>query len=804
MKNYIIVLLITLFNIQISTAQNKSGDKEKVIKEFVEKGNYYLNNEDFYLAEKEFYKALKLRPSDPDINYSFAESCRYNGDYEDAEISYENTVKVGGKKYPYARYWLAMMEKLNGKYYESSKNFEYFFKNHRPKTNDDRAYLKSAFLEQKGCEFAMEQIRKPIKDINLRVIPPPVNSRNTDYAPLIFGHDSLIVITSARADAKGKDLNNTTGEARCDNFRFEKQNDRWVKIEGDDNFHVVNSSKDDGAGELSKDKSKYYYTICDPQCAVYVSKKTNGKFQKPEKLNENINPMGVWNAQPTLSPTMDTMLFVSQREGGKGMHDIWMSVNIDKTGKKEDWDKPTNVKILNTEGIELSPFWDDSTNLIYFASNGQIGLGGLDIFKLSEDRKKVENMGLPYNSSRDDMYMVIGKSRGYLVTNRPGGVGLTDILMFDRKPVVYNLTKVKRGLFKEGEKVTASGKIQFSGFNEAIEGAKIFLKDTLGNVIGTSYSDASGNFIFENIPTDKDLLVTMDESDSRMEITMSFLVDNRNITAKVSKAGMKLSEYQSNSDSVMKKILAKTSSKNILPFDNIIRADATIASADNEKTDSKLYLKDKNLKVVLENIYFDFNSKEITPAYKLLLDDIYDYLIKNKNIKVEIKAFTDGLGGETYNKILADQRAQECLDYLVNKGLDKKILKKVPIGQSNAIGNNDSYIGRQLNRRVEFSVNGADEEYVPKAMVYIVEPHMTISLIAKKFSMTPEDLMALNGMTTPDLKAYAPLRVKNIDNLAVIDPNTIMNMKSGQMEFQFTGQDFVPMSSSAVNIPGIK
>ncbi|MDX2195605.1 MAG: OmpA family protein [Cytophagales bacterium] len=802
-KITIIFIFFYLFINIKNFAQSKKSAEEaaKQYKLHIEKGIKNYQDENYYAAEQEFYKALKIKPSDADASHFFAESCRLNADYEDAEQSYEIVLKSPqAGKFPYDRYWLGMMQKLNGKYYEAAHNFDIFFKKLKPKNLQDRGYLKSAYNEQRGCQIAMDQLSKPIKDINLRVVPPPVNSRNTDFAPLIFGHDSMLVITSARADAKGKELNATTGEARCDNFRFEKIGDRWLKMGDDDNFHIVNTPKDDGAGHYTVNKQKYYYTICDPNCAIFVSKKEAGKFTKAQKLNDFINEPMVWNAQPTLNKTMDTMLFVSQRDGGKGYHDIWYSVNADKTGEKEDWQKPVNYTLINTDGIEISPFWDDSTGIIYFASNGQAGFGGLDIYQLSADRKTVQNMGMPYNSSRDDMYMVMGATKGYLVSNRQGGVGLTDILMFDRKPVIYQLTKVKKGLFKKGESVTAAGKVKFADFDENIEGAVIYMKDTTGKVIMTTKSGKDGSFMFENIPTDIDFVVSMDESDSRIDITLSFLVDQAKIETKVQKAGKKETSFAQNNDESMKKILKyeEEKIKGIAP-QNII-GDGAMATQETQKKP----VVNKDVRVVFENIYFDFNSKELLPSSKLILDDIYEYLKTQKNAKVEIKAYTDALGSANYNQALAEERGTACYEYLIAKGLDKEVLKIVPVGHNNAIGNNESFIGRQLNRRVEFSIQNADDEYLAKAMTYIVEPQMTLFSIAKKFSMTVDELKNLNGMQTNEIKAYTALRVKNVDNMAVIDPNTIMNMNSGQMEYLFSDNQFVPITSKAGFEAGIK
>lgn len=799
---------------------------EQKYKSIIATGDKHFFHEKYYEAIQDYMKASKIKQDDAYLDFQLAESCRLNNDFDDAEFYYDKVVRKYGKQNDMALYWLGLMQKTNGKYYDAESSLAKFIKTFKPTNSEGKSIIKEASFEHKGCLIAIEEYKKPIKDVDLRVLTPPVNSRNSDYAPMIFSHDSCIVITSARADAKGKELNVTSGEAKSDNFRFEKQGDRWERYHNEDHFDVVNTNKDDGAGELTRDRKKYYYTICDPNCAIFVSKVINGKFTLPEKLNENVNPKFdlhhdlIWNAQPTLSPKGDSMLFVSKRSGGKGMHDIWMVVNKDKTGKTEDWGTAVNVKNLNTPRIEIAPYWDDITNQLYISSNGQIGFGGLDIFRTKGGRReKLENIGLPYNSSRDDIYFILGHEKGYLVSNRKGGIGLTDIYTFNRVAKEALIGKISKTETANYKKIEAKGKIFYTDIGEALEGATVFLKDEFGNIIDKTTTDAAGEYQFYDMPIGKDFQITLEGNDPRFSSNVDFLGDGQII----SKPNLKLENSTASKgkdfvsteaeDDFFKDVrkmqkaqkTAAITSEKVL--DETVEAHQNNLLHDETKLDSltedidhttNQVIKKKYKKGAFENVYFDYNSFELSPAGKIVMDSLAKFYKNHDVSKIEIKAYTDSYGDVEYNKTLADQRAKSCHDYLRNVGVDELALVVTPVGADNPIASNHSFRGRQLNRRVEFLVKGAKANYLPHAMVYVVEPKETLFTIAQKFGMNVDELSSLNGITSSELKAYSTIRVKG-ENSNIIAPMTFSNLRDSKTEYKFQNMKFIPLQTAKGN-----
>jgi outer membrane protein OmpA-like peptidoglycan-associated protein/LysM repeat protein/tetratricopeptide (TPR) repeat protein len=824
---YKILLLLFLSN-TLTFAQKITIADEK-FNQHKQAGDKYFQDEEYYLASQEYLKAAKIKANDPYIDYQLANCYRINKDFDDAEFWYQKAVNQHSEKYPLALYYLGDMQKTNGKYLEAEKTFQQFIKTFKPKTKEDELILEEAKFEYEGCVYALEELKKPIKNVNFSLLPPPVNSKNTDFAPVVFDHDSIIIITSSRADAKGKEMNLATGEARFDNFRFEKQGEKWVRSGNADNFDIINTKFDDGAGEMTRDKQKYYYTICDPECAIYVSKKENGKFTKPVKLNKNINPVNTWNAQPTLSPTADTMFFDSKRPGGKGQNDIWMSINRDKTGKTEDWGPAINMVKINTPYQEISPFWDDHTNTIYFASDGHVGFGGWDIYMAAgRNRDSIVNIGLPFNSSRDDFYFTLGKEKGYLVSNRKGGIGLNDIYWFDinaKEAVVGEIVKEE---YLDAESISSVGVIIFNDTQLPVANIGVSLRNEKGEVIKETKTNANGEFKFQNLDPSQNFKITIDANDPRIEAKVDYKVEKKKVLAS-SEEGKKLSqsgqsnEYKRAPETKIEEKVAekeplakpepiakaepiakprpepkKEIIENTMP--KTVTKENAVSGNNSSVSVTNFQVKKSNLKpsrVFFENVYFDFNSNELSKAGEKVLQDILKYYSNHKNIQIEIKAYTDGYGDAAYNKQLAEQRAQACYDYLIGRGVDQTAIVNIPIGNKKPVGNNNSFIGRQLNRRVEFSIIGGTEKYEPTAMAYVIEPRLTLYSIAKMFGMTVDELKELNGITESDIKAYSVIRVRRPPNADIIAPQTLNALKNGISEFKFKNMEFIPIGSPA-------
>jgi peptidoglycan-associated lipoprotein len=725
LKRTCILFSLFLFIAISSFAQKKdkkkkdvSNHKEKVETQIADK---YFDTEEYYLAAKEYEIILKEHPYNKYALFRLGESYRLHFDYEQAEAAYKRAVDTARREYPLCRYWYASILKLNGKYGDAEENFQLFLKEAVPGTEID-AYKEKAILDLNGCQLALSEMKKPARDYEFQLLKGPVNTENSDYSPVIFENDSSIAIASARKESTGKDQYGRLGGKFSDIFRFKKNKDNWVGYDDKDVFSILHTEKNESPGSFTKDHHKFYFTRCDEpvtkngiveyQCAIYFSKLDHSKWTTPVKLNEHINMPGEWNAQPSISPKGDTLFFVSKRPGGLGMHDIWYSV----CSKNDDnWSAAVNLgDKINTAYIDMSPCYYSKEKTLFFASNGHESFGGLDIFLAKgKDFSEVRNVSLPFNSNRDDFYFVLGEKKGYLSSNREGGIGNDDIYRFNIHSKELLIAVIDKDSLGDANSISIVGTMLYDDTHQAAKDVEVFLKDKSGKVLKSSKTDENGDFRFDNLPPG-DYKVVLKDSDPRLTSQVNYVTN---------KLGVKSSN----------KVATKT---------------------------------------LFENIYFDFAKYDIRPEAKKTLDDLIAYYKTNPGIQIEMDANTDSYGTDEYNIKLSNNRGKYSMDYLLDHGVKKSAIVVTSRGEKKPLASNENEIGRQLNRRVEFYIIGGSG-YQAKAMAYVIEPANTLSSVAKKFNMSIDEVRSLNGLQGNELTPYTPLRVRRIGDDDIIAPVTM-------------------------------
>ena len=716
--NIRILSLICLFTSLICTLDSVA-QKTKKNSIDVSYGDEYYKNGDYFKAEEYYQNAYKKQSNSSYITYRIAECNRQLFKYVLAQQFYGKTLShtSSADEYPLAKYWYASMQKINGEYSEAKISFQEFISVYQPKTKEELEYLEHAKIEMEGCEYALNELQKPLRDYGFNILPAPVNSKFSDYSPAIYHTDTSIVITSAREENVGGNTSEATGEAFSDNFRFEKdKSNNWVKSANTDGFNeLVNSKYNDGAGIFTHNKQKFYFTQCDDDqgaCRIYVTKIANGKWGKPVKLNDKINDPGGWNAQPALSVSGDTMFFVSKRKGGLGQHDIWYSI----AKGEEQWDTARNLTVVNTPMIDMAPNYLAAEKTLFFATTGRKGFGGLDIYMAKGDSlKEISNLGLPFNSNRDDFYFVVGDSLGYLTTNREGGQGSDDIYSFSFKSKSSELVAVKSDTVDTlAQSVSVKGKVINDSTNLGVPDLENVLADEQGNIIKKSKTNKQGDFRYDNLDRNKNYKVMIDEDNASLTKKKNYRVTN------VKVQGSKI----------------------------------------------------KPSKSLFENIYYDYDKSELRPEATKVLDELIEYLKQHSHIQVELKANTDALGTNNYNVSLSKRRGDAAMDYMVSKGVDRSSLVVDAMGEGKPIASNNNEIGRQLNRRVEFYILG-DLNFKSSGMVYILQPKNTLYSIAKENGMTVDELKRFNGLEELEvIKAYSPIRIPRNNKTPLIAPST--------------------------------
>ncbi|MGO4822777.1 MULTISPECIES: OmpA family protein [unclassified Flavobacterium] len=383
---------------------------------------------------------------------------------------------------------------------------------------------------------------------------------------------------------------------------------------------------------------------------IYKATYVDDKWSDISELNIDSDNYSV--AHPALSPDEKTLYFVSDMPGTFGKSDIFKAaINADGT-----LGRPINLgKSINTEGRETFPYITDQ-NELYFASDGHLGIGGLDVFvsKINSEHQfeKVENLGDDINSPKDDFAFIIDtkSKKGFFSSNRDGGQGSDDIYKFkDTKQICEQ---------------SLSGKITDLETKEILVGAKISLYDKLFNLIATTLSNEEGIYTFD-IECSETYRVRAEKEDY---------------------------------STVEKKIsIASKSGKTDLPIEL-------------EKEICKVVVGDDLGKCFgIKMIYFDFDKSDIRMEAALDLEKILDVLIEYPKMKLDIRSHTDSRGTSKYNEKLSDRRAKSTISWLIKNGVDKDRLIGKGYGEYQLINRCSDGVEcteeeHQMNRRSEFII----------------------------------------------------------------------------------------------------
>lgn len=341
-----------------------------------------------------------------------------------AEASYRNAIRYN---YPdsMAHFYAGEVLRKNGKYKEAVKLYE--------------AYLnlvpgdKRAMDGLRACEMAPEMKKNPTLYIVKRM--DKFNSRRGDFAPMLLPPDGEhLYFTSFRDKVVGEKINAITGTKFNDLFVASINKDRqWDAPESIES--EINSEFDDGVCSFTADGKKMYFTrgrMDEEKAApaeIYVSSRSDASWGAPSKVgivSDSINSV----AHPAVSPDGDYLLFVSDMPGGFGGKDIWKYY---LSGREEGVIENMGP-IINTPGDEMFPYVRDNGD-IYFASDGHVGMGGLDLFKAVKVDGKwvIENMGAPINSNMDDFGITFyaKQEKGFFSSNRGNARGWDHIYSFE-------------------------------------------------------------------------------------------------------------------------------------------------------------------------------------------------------------------------------------------------------------------------------------------------------------------------------------------------------------------------------------
>lgn len=465
-----------------------------------------------------------------------------------------------------------------------------------------------------------------------------VNSPKSEYYPSITINDSVFVFTR-RGDGYREDFFESN---ILDNKKYSKSR----LINGD-----INLEPSKGAINISQDGewlifAGYNFRGGFGDFDLYISYYTPTGWSEPENLGRNINT-SAWESSPSLSPDKRALFFSSNRAGGYGGKDLYVSYRL----PNGSWGPAKNMgQFINTTGDELAPFIHADNATLYFTSDGLLGYGNSDMFLCrkgpNNEWSVPENLGYPINTIENEgsLFVAADGKTAFYASDRSDTRGELDLYTFELRENV----RPAKTLYVKGRVFDVkTGK----GLPSAVELIDNLNRQTVTNV----QTDETGNY-FITLPVGKDYTFTV----------------NR---------------------------------KGYLFFSELYPLSKKTPDSTYDK-DIPLQPIELNATLVLKNIFFETNSAQLQAVSLIEIDKLLQLMNENPGVKVQINGHTDNVGLPANNLKLSTNRAKSVADYLVSKGIDAKRLLHKGFGETKPVADNKTEAGRALNRRTEFVIIG--------------------------------------------------------------------------------------------------
>ena len=626
MKKTLTLLIIALFNYSLVYSQSNSTKKADRLYDRLE----------FVKAAEEY---LKLNDSDLNSEYVITKlaNCYYNlFETREAEKWFKKIINKNPEAEMIYRY--SQMLKANGKYKESN---EWMNKFSEMKPYDSRA------VSYKNTPNYIDKIIEKGKRFNIQNLK--INSEYSDFGSTIY-KNKLYFVSSRNENRKSYGWND---EPFLDIFSS-TINDKGSHLPAD-LFDELNSKFHEGIVSFTPDGNTAYFTRESyyedeyqkdslnntkySQLYIYKATKLKDSWDTFESLA--INDVNFSNKNPMVSPDGKHLYFSSNMPGGFGLYDLY------KAKINEDGSLSTVENLgqkINTEGQEAFPYLT-AENILYFSSDGHLGLGGLDIFYSKNVDSKwtsSKNVGIPVNSGADDFAFMIKDEDGYVSSNRSGGVGKDDI---------YAIKKIRPLCDLLLETIVLDSKT-----NSPIQTAL------------TSVSDGAGTINNSKNTNEKGLVEFMIECENEIK----FVVSKDGYESKI--LDIKLLDMDPPVLTVM-----------LDPIEELIVEE----------------------KIELNPIYFEFDKFNITNEGAFELDKLVAIMEKYPEMIVQVESHTDSRGPGSYNLILSENRAKTTAQYVISKGIDESRISGIGKGEKEPVvecSNGCSNQDHATNRRSEFII----------------------------------------------------------------------------------------------------
>jgi outer membrane protein OmpA-like peptidoglycan-associated protein/tetratricopeptide (TPR) repeat protein len=647
------LILLVYIMLAVSPAINAKDDKDLM------KANYYYSH---YAYSEAIPHLLKLSETAkmPDIFEKLGDCYRMTGNSEGAIEAYKKADETGKcKDATYLNYGLSLMRL--GRYEQARQQLEKYKVAHPA---DRRA---QNLID--GCSMAKTSTYESVGTI---VQIAPFNSDGADFAPTLW-KDNLVYTSDTVIDAR-KGTDKWSGNAYCSVYFISlsgkgKYGNEINNISGPKDLNIKFHT---GPCTFGADDKEMYLTRSKYNGNFLARKAVSGKdssvslevviasdYDEKEKKFKTLTPFQYNNdnysvAHPTVSPNGKLMVFSSDMPNGSGGRDLYL---CRKTGTKT-WTQPLNVgTAINTEGDEVFPWWvNDST--LYFSSNGLVGLGGLDVYKVNYNIttgtfSTPEDMPQPLNSSYDDISMAIaaGGNSGYFSSDRPADKKGDNIYYFRRTKVYLEISVIDSAT---GNPISA----------------QIEISSPKGNLSGVT--KATIPYLSQLIPEAQYLINVSKEHYHPLSFDLNAKGDeNKEIDTII--RNIELSPINNSWDSMFAVTVTELPSK---------RREGIMDSAGISHFEvNKVYVIGQ-FDFNFSKFYYRTAQSNVNIEKKVVLDTLYNILMRYPTMQIQVQAHSDCRGSDEYNMKLSIDRAYSVVEYLMKRGIDRTRLEYKGFGET--------------------------------------------------------------------------------------------------------------------------
>lgn len=619
----------------LSNSVFSQTDNESKAEKFHNRALQYYNASAYDEALEEVNKAIKS-----DRNYIKAwllagDIHALKGRTEEAIKSYRSAIAIDSAFFIPAYYILGNLLFQTMQYEECINYYLKYSQYPRIRPAEKERMQKNL----RSARFRIEAIKNPVP-FDPKNLGPAVNSEGFEFVNYISPDRMKLYFTRRM----------TSGERRDEQFFYSLNKGDTAWASSIDIGPPINTEGDEGAMTVSPDGQYLFFSGCNNingygSCDLYYSRLVGNQWGEPVNLGPIVNTRG-WESQPSFSSDGRTLYFVSNRPGGFGQSDIWITKLLDNG----EWMTPYNAgDVINTNESERGPFIHPDAVTLYFSSSGHTGMGEGDLFYSKWiDGKWSEpvNIGYPVNTDDDEVTMIVDNEGkyAYYSSAREGGFGLQDIYRFELPQNV-----------QPGRVSYMKGIVYDSITHKPLQADIKLLNPESGDTVITSVSN----------PVDGSFLLVLPEG--------------QNYALNAFREGYLF--YSAH-------FIMEGEADLIDPF----RKDIPLKPVKEGES------------IILRNIFFATDSFNLLPQSKAELEQLVNFMRVNPGLVIEISGHTDNVGTAQYNQLLSERRARSVYDFLVNAGIDPRRLQYKGYGALNPVSTNDDEQGRALNRRTEMRV----------------------------------------------------------------------------------------------------